>query len=299
MKQRTPRVVVVTRATDYELLLARHSTRSAAAFFLETRGRHIDEVEQRHLRQATALDQVLRRIPLQWRRSRVQREDLDRFVFEPHDTIVAVGQDGLVANVSKYLHGQPVLGVNPDPESYDGVLVPLPAEAVGDLLEPAANRRVKTQSRTMVEARLDDGQRLVALNELFIGHMTHQSARYQIHWGKMTEHQSSSGVIVATGTGATGWARSIAGQRADALSLPAPTDSRLCFFVREPFPSVSTGTSVSAGSIEADHELEVVSELNEGGTVFGDGVEGDSLQFDWGMKLRVRVSDRRLELVTA
>ena len=41
------------------------------------------------------------------------RGDLDRFLFEPDDLVVIVGQDGLVANVSKYLDGQPVVGINP------------------------------------------------------------------------------------------------------------------------------------------------------------------------------------------
>ena len=43
--------------------------------------------------------------------------------FGPEDVIIAVGQDGLVANVAKYLDGQPVVGVNPDPQRNPGVLV--------------------------------------------------------------------------------------------------------------------------------------------------------------------------------
>lgn len=41
------------------------------------------------------------------------RGDLDRFLFEPDDIVLALGQDGLVANVAKYLDGQPVIGSNP------------------------------------------------------------------------------------------------------------------------------------------------------------------------------------------
>ncbi len=289
----------MTRATDYDLLLARHGTRAAVVFFLETRGQSLGAIEDRHFRQASALDRVLRQIPVSWRRSRAQREDLERFVFEPGDTVVVVGQDGLVANVAKYLDGQPVLGVNPDPSVYDGVLVALSAEAVGELLPAAARRLVRTQSRTMVEARLDDGQSLLALNEVFVGHVGHQSARYALRWKGDVERQSSSGVIVTTGTGATGWARSIAGQRALAPRLPGPTESRLCFFVREPFPSVSTGATISGGEVDETGTLELTSELNDGGVVFADGIESDGLRFDWGMRLRVSVARKRLELVVS
>ena len=45
----------------------------------------------------------------------IDRGFLPNFVFGPEDTVVTLGQDGLVANTLKYLHGQPVVGVNPDP----------------------------------------------------------------------------------------------------------------------------------------------------------------------------------------
>ena len=51
----------------------------------------------------------------------VDRGFLPNFVFAPDDTVVTLGQDGLVANTLKYLDGQPVVGVNPDPERWDGL----------------------------------------------------------------------------------------------------------------------------------------------------------------------------------
>ena len=60
----------------------------------------------------------------------VDRSFLPNFVFAPEDTVVTLGQDGLVANTLKYLNGQPVVGVNPDPERWDGRLLPF---RVGDL----------------------------------------------------------------------------------------------------------------------------------------------------------------------
>ena len=78
----------------------------------------------------------------------------------------------------------------------------------------------------MAAARLDDGQELLALNEVFVGHASHQSARYTLALGERAERQSSSGLIVATGTGATGWAASIHRERHSGLALPAPEDDR-------------------------------------------------------------------------
>jgi NAD kinase len=286
---KVPRVVIVTRPTELELLLAHHATRGQARFFLEQRGQKLEQVEQRHALQDSALRQLAHAIPGDWRQTQVRRDDLDRFVFEPDDLVAVVGQDGLVANVAKYLTGQLVIGLNPDAARNDGVLVPHPPARARELLLAAAARRVEVERRSM-----DDGQHLTALNEVFVGHRTHQSARYVLGWHGQSERQSSSGAIVTTGTGATGWAKSIANQRSDPPPLPSPVEPRLAFFVREAFPSVSTGVSLTQGVLEAGDQLSFVSEMNEGGVVFGDGIEQDALSFAWGMKLDVRVSDVQL-----
>jgi NAD kinase len=292
-----PRVVVITRSTPYEALLERHATRGQAQFFLETRGEDIEVVEAGHRRFQHALGFVLQSIPSKWRRAQVDRRDLDRFLFEPEDIIAAVGQDGLVANVAKYLDGQVVIGINPLPEEYDGVLVPHPAEAAADLISGVAQGRLGLAHRTMAEAKLDDGQRILALNEVFIGHCTHQSARYRLSMAGEEERHSSSGLIVSTGTGATGWARSINLSRGNILDLPDPEDERLAFFVREAFPSVATGTELTCGLIDTGKALAVTSEMNEGGVIFGDGIEDDHLDFAWGQNVQVQIAGSSLSMV--
>ena len=292
-----PRAIVVTRASEYQALLARHGTRAQAAFFLERRGQSLDDLERRHGRLQAALEAVSRAIPAAWRRVRLDRSDLARFVFEPEDLVVAAGQDGLVANAAKYLAGQLVLGINPDPERYEGILVPHRADRAEALLAAMATGEVEVEARTMVEARLDDGQRLLALNEVFAGHRSHQSARYRIALDGKEERQSSSGVIVSSGTGATGWARSINGERRRPLALPSPTDPAIAFFVREPFPSVASGVSIDGAVLDRDRPLELVSEMNEGGVLFGDGIEDDRLEFGWGTRATIGAAGERLRLV--
>ncbi|MCP3902039.1 MAG: hypothetical protein GY715_00260 [Planctomycetes bacterium] len=298
MSGTVPRAVIVRRSSDYELLLARHATRGQAKFFLDARGEDIDAVEGEHETLRAVGVSVRGRIPPRWRRAEVHRDDLDRFLFEPDDVVVAIGQDGLVANLAKYLDGQLVIGVNPLPERYDGVLVRIAPAQVPDVLRGLDEHRTPSvESRTMVRAGLDDTQSLLALNEVFVGHRTHQSARYRIRWRDREERQSSSGVIVSTGTGSTGWARSVNLARGEVLELPAPTDRRLAFFVREAFPSVATGTSLTMGCCEGDDDVRIVSEMNHGGVVFGDGIEDDFLAFEWGQTLTVVIADRTLNLV--
>jgi hypothetical protein len=294
-----PRIVVVSRPTEYGALLARHGTREQARFFLATRGRSIDEIELRDAAQRDALGTVATAIPADWRRARIARADLDRFLFEPGDIVVTVGPAGLVANVAKYLAGQPVIGVDPDPARDGAVLAPHAAADAGELVRAVAAGRAPIVERTMVEAVLDDGQRVLALNEVFLGHGSHQSARYLLRCPAGSEHQSSSGIVVTTGTGATGWGRSIGLERHTSLRLPAPDEPRLAFFVREAWPSPTFGVSLIEGLIDATEALEVVSELDDGGVVFGDGIESDRVDFGWGMQASVRVAPGRLRLVGA
>jgi len=300
MSTLTPRVVLVTRESDFEWLLAHHATRGQTAFFLEQRGQKLAQVEARHERLKQALFNVRAAVPADWRTAHVKRGDLDRFLFASEDIVVAVGQDGLVANVAKYLSGQPVIGVNPEPDINAGVLVPFREDGIAQVLLAAPHGAWPTELRTMVLASMDDGRRLLGLNEIFIGHASHQSARYEIGFDGVHENHSSSGIIVTTGTGATGWARSIRQQsrmvHTDAL---APTDQVLEFLVREAWPSRFTQTDLVDGLIPQHDALRITSRMNDGGVVFADGMEGDRLAFGWGQGLEIRVADQKLKLLKA
>lgn len=293
-----PRVVVVHRRTEWDDLVARHGTRQQVGFFLAQRGRTLDEVEQRHAAQHSAAQQVFASIPLDWRRGEVERTDLSRFVFGPEDVIVAVGQDGLVANVAKYLTGQIVVGVNPEPDRNPGVLVRHAPADIKAVLPRAVAPTADTviQSRVMVSAALDDGQTLSALNELYIGHRSHQSARYVLQTPKgATERHSSSGVLVGTGTGATGWCRSAWQERKSQVELPAPDEAALSWFVREAWPSPATGTTKTQGRVRENQALRVTAESDL--VIFGDGIESDALSLTWGQTVRIAVSETRLRLL--
>ncbi|MGW8575425.1 hypothetical protein [Streptomyces niveus] len=297
-----PRAVLVHRTTEYEELLARHGTHGQAAFFLSSRDRDIREVAERHHRTHRALIDVAAAVPHRWRQSRVERADLDRFLFGPEDVVVVAGQDGLVANAAKYLSGQPVVGIDTDPGRNPGVLVRHRAADTGKLLAEAAGGRGAADELTMVEAVADDSQRLLALNEICLGPAGHQTVRYRLSTdarpasSTAPEPQASSGVLIGTGTGATGWLRSLWQERASALPLPGPADRRLLWFVREAWPSPTTGTSLVSGALTPTDRLRLTVESDRL-IAFGDGMESDALTLTWGQTVHVGVSATRLRLL--
>lgn len=295
-----PRLVIVHRRTELQELLDRHATRGQAEFFLRTRGRSIQDVQERHDRLTEALASLRAAVPAEWRHAEVERADLSRFLLTPEDIIAVVGQDGLVANAAKYLNGQPVIGVDPEPGGNPGVLVRHSPHAAAVLLQDIAvdgrAERLRCDELSTVTARLDDGQELSGLNEVYIGHASHQSARYQLTTpdGRAERH-SSSGLIVSTGTGATGWCASIALERGG-RPLPAPTDPRLAWFVREAWPSPITGVSLTEGVLAPGETLRVTVASDQL-VVFGDGMEDDRLTASWGQEIAVQLGERPLRLV--
>lgn len=272
------------------------STRGQVEFFLKTRGRTLSEVQKYHDLHEEALNHIRLAIPQSWARTEVERDSLSRFLFAPEDVIVVVGQDGLVANVAKYIDGQPVIGVDSAPGRNPGVLVSsTPARAASVLRNIDAGREPSVEQLTMVRAEVDDTRSITALNEVFIGDASHQSARYRISAGTAGEDQSSSGVVVSTGTGATGWGASLARGRAMGR-LPGRTERSLAWFVREAWPSPSTGVSMTEGLLDADGALEI-SVASDRLVVFGDGIEADRCEVSWGQRIRVSIADKTLRLV--
>src|SRR5690606_14967122 len=139
----------------------------------------------------------------------IERSFLPSFMFADTDLIVVVGQDGLVANTAKYVGSNPILAINPDPKRYKGVLLPFTTQSFQQGLNNALSGEKYFKKVTMAEAQLNDGQKLLAFNDFYLGKSNHTSARYKISFGEKTELHSSSGMIISTGAGSTGWLSSV------------------------------------------------------------------------------------------
>jgi hypothetical protein len=304
------KVILVTKETPYSQLLARHSTPGQAKFVLDQSGGRFSDYLSYHDAYHRALDAVRAELRGWGGLAEVDARLLPSYLFHPEALVVTLGPDGLVANTAKYLEAQPIFAVNPDPSTIDGVLARHSAAMLRSYF--AAPEAFKVQNLSMAEARISDGQVLLGVNDLFIGSASHASARYELVWNGRFERQSSSGVIVSTGTGSTGWRRSmfagvagflegegeydLASTLRERYSFP-PEERRLAFAVREPFASQTTSASLVVGSIVEGEELEIRSEMPHGGVIFSDGVEADFLGFGAGMVARIGLAERVAKLV--
>jgi hypothetical protein len=163
----------------------------------------------------------------------------------------------------------------------------------------------------MAQASLNDGQALLAFNDLFIGARTHISARYKLKLQKQEEHHSSSGIIISTGVGSTGWLSSlfnmangmyeVFSQDKQNQVLPPVKmkweSDQLVFVVREPFISKTSGAEIVSGLVTPKSPLVIESEMAEGGVIFSDGVETDFLPFNSGAIATINLAEKKTQLV--
>ena len=209
MKKFENRIIIITRETRLEKVLVAQNTVSQAKFYINSLGGDFGEYKEEHDQYGVSLKRARRGLEELGNIQLLDRKYLPAFIFAPGDIVVVIGQDGLVVNTLKYLSGQPVIGINPDPSRWDGVLLPFePKDAAKIAAETIAGRR-RIEEVVMARAKVQNGQELLAVNDFFIGQKTHTSARYVIKYGGLKEPQSSSGVIVSTGLGSTGWMKSI------------------------------------------------------------------------------------------
>jgi NAD kinase len=303
-------VVIITRKTQLDDLVARFNTRAQARFYLEQAGHSFEAIETAHLKHQDVLSRIRKAVPRTIRCQVIDREMVPQYTFARDDLVVTVGQDGLVSNTAKYLSGQPILAINPDPEHFDGVLLPYTVEDAEPALHSSLFGAVCIRDITLAKAELSTGQSLLAFNDFFVGASSHVSARYRIAIGDRAEDQSSSGIIISTGAGSTGWLQSVFAGAAGVIealggTVVPPTNGgrlkwdteHLVYSVREPFPSIATQTSIVHGAFSNQTPLHVTSQMPTNGVIFSDGVEGDYLEFNSGSELTITLAPDRASLI--
>jgi hypothetical protein len=273
----------------------KYGTVGQAKFYMENMGEIslFNDCQNEDVQFRLDLDYIVNSLHNYGRVQILERNFVPNFIFNPSDIVIAFGQDGLCANVLKYLTVQPLLGVNPDNKRFDGKLLPFTPQNATKEVEKIISGKFQFKEITIAHAITSDGQQLRAVNDFFIGQKTHISARYRIVWGKLSENQSSSGIVISTGLGSTGWLKSYYTMvgHVDEAAFPC-TESKLKFFVREPFPSNVTGTGILNGTIDSQNRFEVTSQMING-VVFSDGVENDFIELKSGISVSIDIDSKK------
>lgn len=282
--------IIVKSKTRLESLIERFNTKAQAKFYIERLGGNFDEYEIEDEIFKNSLNSLQTQLSKVIKNKTIDRQYVSSYIFSKKNIIIVIGQDGLVANTAKYSDNLPIIAVNPDIERYDGILLPFNTMNFIEGVENVLTNKFNSKIMSFAEAKLNDGQRLLAFNDLFIGASSHVSARYKISFKNKTEQHSSSGIIISTSAGSTGWLSSIFNmaygvtnifEKNLTLKQPNLKEKDLLFAVREPFKSIRTQTEMTAGIIR-NNTLTIESFMPNNGIIFSDGIEKDFLNFNSG-----------------
>ena len=299
--------IIVKNKTRLESLIERFNTKAQAKFYIERSGGNFEdyEIEDRNFHNSLAI--VQRQLSKVIKNKIVERTFLPSFLFNNKQVVIVIGQDGLVANTAKYVNEIPIVAVNPDIERYDGFLLPFHTDNFVLGVEKVIKNNYHSKTATLAEAKLNDGQRLLAFNDLFIGAASHISARYKISYSNKTEEQSSSGIIISTQAGATGWLSSIFNMTFNMHKFIEKDNTKkkiaklkgnqLMFVVREPFQSKKTQIGLTAGILTGQTKLVLESFMPTNGVIFSDGIETDFLNFNSGSIATIGTAKEKAKLV--
>lgn len=331
MHRITERVTVLTRPTRLAGLLQRWGTRGQAKFRFRfnkmaaaaragdleqaasvqkhSEDADFDMLEDEDEVYAESVQRVTRDLDLGVPVQVIDRSFMPNYDFSMTTAVVVLGQDGLVANAAKYVGEAPLIGVNPDPTRFDGVLLPFQLADARNALRNVLAGKARIRKSTLAEVKLQDGQQMLAFNDFFIGARTHVSARYKISVNGRHESHSSSGVLVSTGAGSTGWMSSVFNMAAgiakqhDRKPIEPPKlnwdDPRLLWAVREPFVSHTSQAGLVCGTLEGRNLMGIESMMPENGVIFSDGIEADALEFNAGTIATIGIASRKARLVVA
>jgi NAD kinase len=298
--------IIVKNKTRLESLIERFNTKAQAKFYIERLGGNFEDYEIEHETFQYSLNSLQTQLSKVIKHKTIERVFMPSFIFSENNLIVIIGQDGLVANTAKYSKGIPIIAVNPDKQRYDGVLLPFDTSDFILGVENVLSNTSHFKTMRFAEAKLNDGQRLLAFNDLFIGASSHISARYKISFNNNTEEHSSSGLIVSTEAGSSGWLSSIFNMAYGVTKMfeknlkpkrPILKDNELLFAVREPFQSIRTQTGITTGIIKNQNSLTIESLMPSSGVIFSDGIESDFLNFNSGSIATIGIAKETAKIV--
>lgn len=200
--------------------------------------------------------------------------------------LCTIGGDGTFLDASHSVTTKvPLLGVNSAPLTSFGHFCLTDRDGFDAVLADILSGARKAYPLLRFKLTLD-GQVLtpLVLNEVLIAHSNPAgTSRYVLQIGDKKIEQKSSGLLVSTPSGSTGFNRSAGG-----VILPI-TDTRFTYLQREPFLRPNQTAELKSGIVERTTKLTIVSEML-GGKIFVDGAH-ISYDFLRGSVLTIEASD--------
>ena len=300
------RVYIACKKTTLEFLQERYGQdypRQVGLFDLD-----IDEVESEHEEHYRTLDSLVDAL----REAGIEPRVLARRIyltgsFDGSDLVVSFGGDGEMLDVSRYITGsEPVLGIRSTSRSR-GYLLLSPALGFRDMAARLVGGDFRVESWTRIKGVLENGFHRIedhALNEVYAGdRFSVGTSRYTLRIDDREERHRSSGVLVVTGTGSTGWYANIVKNDGGGFGYGRPfprTSVQLRYLVRDPIRIDEL--ELTHGAIEPGMDFSIKSTMNSDGVLSFDcskiSYENPrAYPFNRGSVVTLGISNRPLQVI--
>lgn len=285
-------VALVPRLTKLQFSMRKFGlSREEAIAKYEREGSDTKVIVESHDLQLETLDKVtelLKPTIIPW-------GELRKKALLPYSLVIAFGGDNHFLHVGHFLNETPILGINSDPIRSDGALVGFTFDSFEELMRRMHSAKIEQWTR--LEVTINDKRiRTLGLSEIYAGEQKRMDmSDYLLEINGITDRHTDSGLLVATGSGSTGWHNG-ASRFLYPNGIFFPRTQRLAIFLAtEPFPGRPNRNRIKSGYLTPDQELTIHS-LNDHKGILGIDANPE-FSFNRGSVAKIRISDRPLNVV--
>ncbi|MFH0936911.1 MAG: hypothetical protein V1808_01300 [Candidatus Daviesbacteria bacterium] len=228
----------------------------------------------------------------------IGRNRLNKTIAAGANLIIALGGDNHFLYVSHFINGQLLLGINSDPTSSEGALTYFTVKSLKDFWSKLEADDFKIEEWPRLQIALN-GKKIQALatGDIFIGESRRENmSRYLISLDGQEEEQKSSGLLITTGAGSTGWYDSACHYLFENGNKFPKTKQEARYLVTEVYRGKLSKYQMLEGGFGPGQKL-IISSLNDS----SGEISIDSLvrcKFNRGSQAIIEISDKPLRVIS-
>jgi NAD kinase len=218
--------------------------------------------------------------------------------------VIALGGDDFLKLASQFVKDTPVLGVNSDPSFSHGVLLSTHIDQIQQVICALESGHYRIEPWARIQLTIDGHELSPALNDVVLGKRDfRQMSRHELEFRGERIIQRSSGILVASGAGSTGWFSSAGlylGREDRSFPREAPY---LRFELREPQVRIATEDGIRSvslpphteGTLLPGESLRITSLNDDDGIASRDSI--DTIPFQRGAVAEISLSSTPLNMI--
>ncbi|WCL47717.1 NAD+ kinase [Leptospira sp. GIMC2001] len=289
------KVLVVQKKSKFELDLESYGSLDEYKRICELQNNVFERIYDSHIRQEES--RVFLRTQVFPNALYIFREELNSLRLSDFDLIVSLGGDNYFTYVAHQSISTPILGCNSDPDTSVGALLSFSVNQLKQAVQEDW-KNVVVEEWDLIYTTLhypsgDVVETFPTISEISIRNNSPDLiSRYIVEFQNYSEEQKSSGLLVYTGAGSTGWIASCFPRK----SGPFRKDSGYFqVYAREPRRKDKTREHFQLIDFRVKDQFEVVSEMNGGISI--DSLTERNYNFPPGARAVFRLGDKKLKVV--